>query len=569
MKRTLIFHPLLFAIYPIVFLFSHNLERMSIDISEIFLPIIVTTISTLIVWFILILIIKDGRKSGILASIFLLIVFSYWHLITIVYLLLLMFITWALILSIVLVLYYILYYIVKDTTKAKTLSLIILCLVLVYGQVFSFGIFSDFLISAYTTLDSIENWIISSFINLVYIFLAAIIIRSVLKASEGSIINLTICLNIVAIILIVLSTSTIVYKLLAWQIPVGRMQIQSTNILLPEHRPDIYYIILDGYGRQDILQEYYGYDNSNFIKELESRGFYIANESRSNYAYTVHSIASSLNFDYLVEGYVPMLSRLIRYNNVSAFLRQQGYKFVSFSTGYSPTEVKNADIVMSPRLELSEFHNMLIFITPLPIVLEYLKNNPQYSLHRGRILYTFDNLPNASENGSPIFVYAHIMVPHPPFVFDEMGNPITPKRYFTISDGPTWINSESDKERYISGYIKQLIFTNAKVLETVDDILSNSQEPPIIILQADHGPRSTFDSEGESWSVDEMTSIFNAYYLPQGGDKHLYNSITPVNTFRIVLNHYFNTEFELLNDDVFYANFFHRFNRTNVTKNSE
>ena len=47
---------------------------------------------------------------------------------------------------------------------------------------------------------------------------------------------------------------------------------------------DIYYIIVDGYASSSTLEEIYGYDNHEFTDYLTERGFYVASESRSNYA---------------------------------------------------------------------------------------------------------------------------------------------------------------------------------------------------------------------------------------------------------------------------------------------
>jgi hypothetical protein len=66
-----------------------------------------------------------------------------------------------------------------------------------------------------------------------------------------------------------------------------------------EATPDIYYIILDGYGRADMLQALYGFDNSMFVNALEQRGFVVASESQSNYHRTLLSLSSSLNMQYL------------------------------------------------------------------------------------------------------------------------------------------------------------------------------------------------------------------------------------------------------------------------------
>ena len=49
--------------------------------------------------------------------------------------------------------------------------------------------------------------------------------------------------------------------------------VQAANV---GERPDIYYIILDGHARSDILKELYDYDNSEFINYLTGKGFYVA-----------------------------------------------------------------------------------------------------------------------------------------------------------------------------------------------------------------------------------------------------------------------------------------------------
>jgi hypothetical protein len=51
----------------------------------------------------------------------------------------------------------------------------------------------------------------------------------------------------------------------------------------------------------------------------------------------------------------------------------------------------------------------------------------------------------------------------------------------------------------------------------------------------------------------ERTSILNAYYLPNGGSQDLYPTISPVNSFRIVLNTYFGTNLELLPSETYFT----------------
>ncbi len=76
-------------------------------------------------------------------------------------------------------------------------------------------------------------------------------------------------------------------------------QISTTAGTSTTTHPDVYYIILDMYGRDDVLLERFDYDNSPFLKELEDLGFYVARCSVTNYNMTELSLASSFNMNYL------------------------------------------------------------------------------------------------------------------------------------------------------------------------------------------------------------------------------------------------------------------------------
>jgi hypothetical protein len=101
---------------------------------------------------------------------------------------------------------------------------------------------------------------------------------------------------------------------------------------------------------------------------------------------------------------------------------------------------------------------------------------------------------------------------------------------------------------YKEGYKNQLQYINTRLMASIDTILANNKNP-IIILQGDHGPRLLADWEKPDETCwKECYSILNAYHLPVNGTDKLYNSITPVNTFRIILNRYFGTSYTLLED---------------------
>ena len=78
----------------------------------------------------------------------------------------------------------------------------------------------------------------------------------------------------------------------------------------------------------------------------------------------------------------------------------------------------------------------------------------------------------------------------------------------------------------------------------------SSRGPPVIVLQGDHGPVSLLTglAHPDDASLRERFRILNAYYLAGEADNALYPGITPVNSFRVVLNHVFGARCELLAD---------------------
>lgn len=325
----------------------------------------------------------------------------------------------------------------------------------------------------------------------------------------------------------------------------------------PAATPDIYYIILDAYGRDDVLRRYYDHDNGAFLRGLEERGFYVARRSRSNYAQTYLSLASSLNSTYLddlaervgadSEDRGP-LRRMIMHSRAAAFLRDHGYTFVSFSSGYTGTEIPGADHYLTPRGAVTELEQMLLEATPLPAIFRALgRPDLRYQAHRSRVLFTLSSLGRRVESEGPAFVFAHVFSPHPPFVFGPDGEAPQRSAAFSIRDGGRF--TAGGKPEYVRRYRDQLRFLNGRVLEAIDAILRGARRPPIIVLQSDHGPGSCWE-ETDAAKTDhhERMPILNAFYFPDRRYERLYQDITPVNTFRVIFTQYFGADEPLLPD---------------------
>jgi hypothetical protein len=159
---------------------------------------------------------------------------------------------------------------------------------------------------------------------------------------------------------------------------------------------------------------------------------------------------------------------------------------------------------------------------------------------RELILAQFDQLEEIPQIPGPKFVFAHVVSPHQPFVFGPNGDSmIIPER---INKGQTYYTVDD----YTRGYRNQVIFISNQVLETVTKILQESPQPPVIIIQGDHGP-SHFDKP------DRM-AILNAYYFPSTSPA-FYPGITPVNSFRLFFNTYMYANLDLLPDVSYYSEY--------------
>jgi hypothetical protein len=176
----------------------------------------------------------------------------------------------------------------------------------------------------------------------------------------------------------------------------------------------------------------------------------------------------------------------------------------------------------------------------------------EFDRHRQRIEGILNRLVEVPRIAGPTFVFAHIIAPHPPFVFGPQGQPVQPSQTFTALDAQ---NYPGTPEAYRQGYTDQLIYLNARLEQVLARILERSDPAPVVILQSDHGPGSTFaGGEPAQRNMPERMSILSAVHLGGRGDAAaIYPSATPVNTFRLVFNQVFGADLPLLPDASYYS----------------
>jgi len=363
----------------------------------------------------------------------------------------------------------------------------------------------------------------------------------------------------------------------------------------PQDLPDVYYFVLDGYGREDVLRNVYGYDVRPFYQKLSEMGFVIPECAQSNYAYTALSISSTLNMGYF-EQIVPdpesnldyrlhmpasLYDKLIKHNIVYRNFKKLGYRTITFDTGFPWLDIADTDVYVSDqmgagvedgsasvgsqtqmvRTTQEEFlrTTALLFFSQRSVLKTFTSKTeiewvitlvnpgaastspqPAQSSKDNRLrdqekyqrsLFVLRELEKQIDTPGPKFMYFHIVVPHYPYVFDPQGE-FAPEENDTI------------------GYVNQTAYITTRMTAVLQKILSRPGPKPIIILQSDHG----WDWVGpSSWNRENRLKILSAYYLPGGAAQEVDARFSAVNIFRLIFSRYFAGDYAVLENRHYFS----------------
>jgi len=326
---------------------------------------------------------------------------------------------------------------------------------------------------------------------------------------------------------------------------------------------DIYYIILDGYSSQEVIKDVMGLEEiDETVAFFREKGFFIADKSKSNYPQTLFSLPSSLNMRYLQD---PSAHKrhfiLAEDHQVKDFLKLYGYKYFHFGadafTYFNRYADENINLGLFSPYQTAVWHSTLfrpvqnLFGDRFDALANKFKFLDRRLIQWEREKFKLQKLAEIpNKENLPVFVFAHFLVPKGPCVFDENGDFLT--------------EEECENRGVIKNYLDHVVYINKEIENLVNILLENSDPEPIIIVQGDHGfPFYDYRDVIEEFAQPDRARklivpgkysfpIFNAYYFPGGGDQLLYDSITPVNTFRILFNYYFGQNLDLL-DDISYT----------------
>jgi hypothetical protein len=490
--RRLPFHPLFFATFPVLFLFTKNADR--VRFGKVIGPLGVVLLATVVATVIGSLVLRGVRRGAIVGSGFALLSLSYGH--------------------------------VWNAARDKAI------LGLVVGR--------DMFLA--------PLWVLLG----VGIVLFAWRLKAV---GEVTGIMNAIAAGLLVVSVVNTSTAVASQSGTPFQANVGR-ESEAVPVAKGEGtKRDIFYLIFDRYGSAPILKKYLDYDNSSFVSALRKRGFYVADDAQSNYPTTAHSLSSSLNMEYLDDlaakqgkdssDWKP-LYRTIPDAKVPHFLREQGYRYAHVGSWYDPTASDRTAHVNYHYDKTSEFTRVLTTTTilePFAKRFGFLKEFDGRQVAHNQILFEFDSIIDASHLPGPTYTFAHILLPHDPFTFSADGK-------YVDDDQQSKMTWEEGYEAQVTYTNRRILGMLDKLMAVPDD------QKPIVVLQADEGPKrfEWFYGGREGWPVAtddilrQKIGILDALYLPDGDRSVLRQDMTPVNTFRIIFNMYFGTDLPMLDD---------------------
>jgi len=333
--------------------------------------------------------------------------------------------------------------------------------------------------------------------------------------------------------------------------------------------PDIYYIVMDAYSNDEHLRRDYGYDNSAFTQALENRGFFVAKDSKTSYGVTLVSLSAALNMRYIDENDVAAAKisasdgayfrDLMSSSTVAMYLQTQGYTYIYMMSGFTgPSRIAEMNIDFHPSgpIYYNAYHDnrtdnsALFYQRPfIPLMLEStalydfadaaaearkVDDKPYEFWRPERALMTWDETEKIPELPQATFTIIHIIKPHEPIAFNRDGS-LIPYPYIKYSQPHDLVQAK---------FFEQLEFVNDRTLRMLDTIIKKSSNPPIIIIQGDHG-----SDLGRPESRDHRRTnfeILNAYYFPGHSDCVTDPGIIPINSFRALFNCYFGEHYEML-----------------------
>lgn len=322
--------------------------------------------------------------------------------------------------------------------------------------------------------------------------------------------------------------------------------------LTARNTPNVYWIVLDGYPRADVLQQFFDFDNAPFLQGLRDLNFVVYDRALASFPETIFSISSTLSLGFLVNGTgssirMPPPAELypiVRGQSVVVHtIRSMGYRYIHFQNGYDnltqcPKEgavcIKGNVKEGAENVQFDELDVAILSKTPLIDIIA--RGNAVGAIDetpflRGSVQDLTDKLASvqAHGRGGPFFLYGHILAPHPPIRFRRDCS-----TRMAAPDLLSWNAAEKP------AFLEQLVCVNREATDLVGRLV-RSDPGAIIVVQSDHGTafRGQFKKPFDAWNeldLKERFGALNAIRMPPSCSNYAQGSVDLVNTFSRVLS---------------------------------
>ena len=313
--------------------------------------------------------------------------------------------------------------------------------------------------------------------------------------------------------------------------------VVCVQFIIPDasaEKPNVYHIILDEYTDNEILTKKFGYNNEKFLEFLNNNGFYMHDKLFSTFGSTVKELNVILNMEYPKKlGWVSEDYESLNNNKVMSIFSNQDYSVIETNSmmrwkNFSDVDTK---LCYDTNFINSEFLDQVLGKS----IIRYFLEKYQQDTRRDTVRCTFDVLNEITlKTDGPKYVFSHVYVPHPPFLFGPNGENVIPD-HREISGLQSWENPQ--------GYVNQLIYATNETTVVIKNIVKNDPNA-IIIVQGDTGTLTGADiSKKTMKEIYQAHSILYAVRIPDVEDS---DYMIPVNTYRIIFNNYFNMNYDYL-----------------------
>jgi hypothetical protein len=442
-----------------------------------------------------------------------------------------------------LIIFFLLRLFLKNSTKAALYSFLIM---LIY---FFFGAFQDFITEKFA-----GNFITRYSFLLPVLLIILIAVFLLLKRSKQKFERLKLYLNTLMLLLLIFDISNLVIKINRKKTAIAMMDA-SLPVCKDCLKQDIYLVVADGYSGNTALKKYFSYDNSRFEDQLKEKGFFVSDSSFSNYNYTIFSIGSLLNMNYLnIPGYyngkddLPVAFDAIRNSELLNYLQKENYTIYNhsiFDIKSHPPQVRSTLMdfekdLLTTQTFLYRIKRDLGYHLITTFKMKFLQREAESTrtleLLNNKIIDSLTRSVALEKTSHPKFIYTHLMMPHWPYYFDSIGT--------RIPDDMLTEAHHADRKAYTS----YLEYTNRKISELIENIQQQTNNEAIIILLSDHGCRDCLENDPKKGNT-ELLNI-SAVYFPDKKYAGFYKGISNVNLFRVVLNNQFNKKLSLVKDSL-------------------